>query len=68
MYMWLLRKFILLKEQKQKQKKKQNKKQKQKTIVFNLSNWNDNLKSVKSITHAILCIHLYTSEFELKSS
>ena len=48
-------------------KTKQNKKRKQKTVVFNLSNWNDNLKSVKPITLAILHMRLYTSEFELKS-
>ena len=58
-------KFLLLK--KKKNKTKQNKKRKQKTVVFNLSNWNDNLKSVKPITLAILHMRLYTSEFELKS-
>ena len=66
MYMWLLMKFLLLK--KKKNKTKQNKKRKQKTVVFNLSNWNDNLKSVKPITLAILHMRLYTSEFELKLS
>ena len=33
-----------------------------------LFNWNDDFKSVKPITHAILRIRLYTSEFELKLS
>ena len=55
------------KKKKKQNKTKQNKKRKQKTVVFNLSNWNDNLKSVKPITLAILHMRLYTSEFELKS-
>ena len=48
--------------------KKKKKNRRRNTVVFNLSNRNDNLKSVKPITHAVLHICLYTSEFELKVS
>ena len=49
-------------------KRKKKEKGKCKTVIFNLSKWNDNLKSVKLITHVILRIRLYTSLFELKLS
>ena len=67
MYMWLLMKFLLLKKKNKKTKKQNKTKTENKRVVFNLSNWNDNLKSVKPITLAILHMRLYTSEFELKS-
>ena len=60
-------KFLLLKKKNKKTKKQNKTKTENKRVVFNLSNWNDNLKSVKPITLAILHMRLYTSEFELKS-